>query len=44
MYLVLVLVKVDKAGLAVGGPKPERMRLDLEDLLAAYIQTTPKEE
>ena len=39
-----VLVKVDKAGLAVGGPKPERMRLDLEDLLAAYIQTTPKEE
>ena len=39
-----VLVKLDKDGLAVGGPKPERMRLELEDLLADHIQTAPKEE
>ncbi len=39
-----VLVKVDGDGLAVGGPKPERMRLELEDLLADRIQENKKEE
>ena len=39
-----VLVKVDKAGLAVGGPKPERMRLELEDLLAEDIQVDEDKE
>ena len=31
-----VLVKVDAEGYAVGGPKPERMRMDLQDLFATY--------
>ena len=39
-----VLVKVDGDGLAVGGPKPERMRLELEDLLADRIRENKKEE
>ena len=39
-----VLVKVDGDGLAVGGPKPERMRLELEDLLADQILPNKKEE
>ena len=39
-----VLVKADEKGCAVGGPKPERMRLELEDLLAAYIQAPENKE
>ena len=32
-----VLVKLDDSGCAVGGPKPERMRLLLEEELAPYL-------
>ena len=32
-FLPPVLVKVDDEGYAVGGPKPEGMRLELERLL-----------
>ena len=39
-----VLVKADPGGCAVGGPRPERMRLELEDLLAAYIQPDKDKE
>ncbi len=39
-----VLVKTDGRGCAVGGPKPERMRLELEDLLAEYIINEKPEE
>ncbi|MBO5555907.1 MAG: cytochrome c biogenesis protein ResB [Oscillospiraceae bacterium] len=31
-----VLVKVDADGYAVGGPKPERMRMDLQDLFSSF--------
>ena len=39
-----VLVKADGAGYAVGGPRPERMRIDLEDLLAGHILDPEKED
>ena len=39
-----VLVKTDAQGYAVGGPRPERMRIDLEDLLAGHILDPEKEE
>ena len=38
-----VLVKVSAVGYAVGGPKPERMRLELGELLAPYTQSTEEE-
>ena len=38
-----VLVKVDAAGYAVGGPKPERMRLELEEAFGDY-QTEERTE
>ena len=42
-FLQPVLVKVDDEGYAVGGPKPEGMRLSLEALLESD-ERTPKEE
>ena len=39
-----VLVKADARGYAVGGPRPERMRIELEDLLAEHFIDEPKEE
>ena len=33
-FMEPVLVKVDAEGCAVGGPKPERLRLELEELSA----------
>ena len=42
-FLQPVLVKVDDEGYAVGGPKPEGMRLSLEALLESD-ELTPKEE
>ena len=39
-----VLVKADARGYAVGGPRPERMRMELEGLLAEYFIDEPKEE
>ncbi len=38
-----VLVKADDEGFAVGGPKPEGMRLELENLLSPYL-TKPSEK
>ena len=38
-----VLVKTDAAGCAVGGPKPERMRLELEALLEREILPDERE-
>ena len=40
----VVLVKADARGCAVGGPRPERMRIELEDLLAEYEKDPDKEE
>ena len=34
-----VLVKLDEEGCTIGGPKPERIRLLLEDELAPYLRT-----
>lgn len=39
-----VLVKADARGCAVGGPKPERMRLELEELLAEEIPADEDKE
>ena len=39
-----VLVKADADGYAVGGPRPERMRIELEALLAPHFIDDPKEE
>ena len=39
-----VLIKADDHGYAVGGPRPERMRIELEDLLAGYTVGTEMEE
>lgn len=39
-----VLVKADVKGYAVGGPRPERMRIELEGLLADYTTEPEKEE
>ena len=39
-----VLVKADADGYAVGGPRPERMRIELEGLLAPHFIDDPKEE
>ena len=39
-----VLIKADDQGYAVGGPRPERMRIELEDLLAGYTVGTEMEE
>ena len=39
-----VLVKADARGYAVGGPRPERMRIELEALLAPHFIDDPKEE
>ncbi len=43
-FLQPVLVKVDERGYAVGGPKPEGMRLSLEDLLDSERLKSPPEE
>ena len=39
-----VLVKADDEGYAVGGPRPERMRIELEELLADYSAEPEKEK
>ena len=39
-----VLVKADERGCAVLGPRPERMRIELEDLLEAYGSDPGKEQ
>ncbi|MBR0352657.1 MAG: cytochrome c biogenesis protein ResB [Oscillospiraceae bacterium] len=38
-----VLVKADAKGYAVGGPRPERLRIELEDQLADYTIESEKE-
>ena len=44
-FLQPVLVKTDENGYAVGGPKPEGMRLSLEALLESErLQSNPEEE
>ena len=42
-FLEPVLVKVDSAGYTVGGPKPERLRLDLEEVSAAPASSQKEE-
>ena len=39
-----VLVRADGRGYAAGGPRPERMRIELESLLEPYFVDDPKEE
>ncbi len=39
-----VLVRADARGYAVGGPRPERMRIELDGLLEPYFVDIPKEE
>ena len=39
-----VLVKADAKGYAVGGPRPERLRIELEDQLADYTIESEKEK
>ena len=39
-----VLVKADADGYAVAGPRPERMRIELEDLLAEYYTEQGKDQ